>query len=108
MRTFARLLAVFAFVAASLALGGDASANHAWGTYHWARTANPFTLQLGNNMSGSWQPYLTTGSADWSSTAYDGQTDSFGNTVHNPLRTLIVAGTAKGRCQPTAGTVQVC
>ena len=108
MTTLTRLLAVLAFVAASLAFGGDASADHSWGGYHWARTANPFTLQLGNNMNGAWTPYLAQASSDWSSTAYDGQTDSFGNVVHNPLRTVVVAGTAKGRCQPTNGTVQVC
>jgi hypothetical protein len=109
MRTLARATVALALVVASLAIGaGDASANHSWGGYHWARTANPFTLQLGNNMTASWQTYLTTASSDWSSTANDGPTDSFGNVVKNPLRTTIVAGTAKGRCQPTSGTVQVC
>ena len=34
-----------AAVAIALAMAaGPLSANHAWGNYHWARTANPFTL----------------------------------------------------------------
>jgi hypothetical protein len=24
---------------------------HAWNDYHWARTANPFTLELGDNVT---------------------------------------------------------
>jgi hypothetical protein len=108
MRCF-RSVAVLAFLVAGLAIGGGpADATHAWSTYHWARTANPFTLSLGNNMSSAWTTYLVTASSDWSSTASDGQTDSFGNVVANPLRTTLVAGTAKGRCQPVSGTVQVC
>ena len=29
-------------------LVGSASANHSWNGYHWARTANPFTLKTGD------------------------------------------------------------
>lgn len=108
MKKLTRALAAIALVVASLALGGEASADHSWGGYHWARTANPFTLQLGNNMTASWQSYLTTASFDWSSTASDGKPDGFGNVVKNPLRTTIVPGTARGKCRPTSGTVQVC
>ena len=101
---------MLAVVVVGLLLSGVATgyANHAWGTYHWARTANPFTLQLGNNMSGDWPGYLTTASGDWSSTAYDGPTDSFGNLIKNPLRTTIVAGAGKKRCGAVSGRVEVC
>ena len=27
--------------------------NHAWKNYHWARTTNPFTLELGDNVTES-------------------------------------------------------
>ena len=40
-----------------------ASANHSWGGYHWARTANPVTVQLGDNVDGIWDPYLVTAQA---------------------------------------------
>jgi hypothetical protein len=72
-----------------------ALANHSWGGYHWARTSNPFTLKLGDNVSGSWDSILLTTSIDWSQ-----------STV---LDTSIVAGQAKNRnCRPTAGRVEVC
>ncbi len=70
-------------------------ANHSWGSFHWARTSNPFTLKLGDNVSSAWDAYLGTTSSDWS--------------VSTELNTTIVAGQAKGRnCRPTSGRVEVC
>jgi len=91
-RNVARLL-----VSAALGmLATAASATHSWNGYHWARTANPFTVKLGNNLSSQWQSYLATTSSDWSQ-----------STV---LDTTIVAGQA-GRprqCRATLGRVEVC
>ncbi|MBI3361693.1 MAG: hypothetical protein HY023_11355 [Chloroflexi bacterium] len=72
----------------------SASANHSWGNYHWARTSNPFTLKLGDNLSSNWDPYLTTTSSDWS--------------LSTVLDTTIVAGQAKANCRPSTGRVEVC
>jgi hypothetical protein len=33
-------------------------ADHSWGGYHWARTSNPFTLKVGDNVSSAWDTYL--------------------------------------------------
>ena len=74
-----------------------ASANHSWSTYHWARTLNPFTLKLGNNVSSTWAPYLTEASNDWS--------------VSSILDTTIITGAnvSKPRvCSPVSGRVEVC
>jgi hypothetical protein len=85
----------FALVVVVGAIGvSAASATNWWGGYHWARTANPFTLKLGDNLSSGWKSYLGTTSSDWSQ-----------STV---LDTTIVTGKAKGKCQPTAGRVEVC
>ena len=40
------------------------SATHSWGNYHWGRTANPFTLKLGDNVSNAWDSFLGTTSSD--------------------------------------------
>lgn len=69
-------------------------ANHSWGGYHWARTANPFTVKLGDNLTAGWKTYLGTASSDWSQSAV--------------LDTTVVAGGAKGSCRPTSGRVEVC
>jgi hypothetical protein len=84
---------------ASLTIAGvasTASATHSWGGYHWARTANPFTIKLGNNMSSSaWTSALNTASSDWSAS--------------DVLITTVVAGLANPRnCKATAGRVEVC
>ncbi len=71
-----------------------ANATHSWGGYHWARTANPFTLQLGDNLSNTWDPYLIATSTDWS--------------VSDKLNTTIVAGLGGSTCKATTGRVEVC
>ena len=74
-----------------------ASANHSWGDYHWARTANPFTLQIGDNVSLQWDASLGTTSGDWSQSSV--------------LDTKIVAGgtaTDVRKCRATSGRVEVC
>ncbi len=84
-----------ASVGALATMSGSANANHAWGGYHWARTSNPFTLKLSNNLSSNWLPYLTTTSNDWSASSV--------------LDTTIVAGTKNPKtCKPTLGQVEVC
>ena len=73
----------------------DASASHSWGSYHWARTANPFTLKLGDNVSSNWDSYLTAASADWSASSV--------------MDTAVGAGATNPKnCRPTAGRVEVC
>lgn len=91
-RTFLRVLAASFTL---LALATAMYANHSWGGYHWARTSNPFTLKLGNNVSSTWSPILSTTSTDWSkSTVLD--------------TTIVAGGTRPKSCRPTSGRVEVC
>src|SRR3989344_614902 len=89
-----RILSLFGLFALAFNIN-LASANHAWGGYHWARTSNPFTLKLGDNLSTSWDSYLNVASADWSQ-----------STV---LDTTVVPGSANPKnCKAVSGQVQVC
>jgi hypothetical protein len=94
MRT--RLLAVATAAAlAILTFPSSAQASHSWGGYHWARTANPFTVQLGDNVTSQWDSSLATASSDWSK-----------STV---LDTTVVAGLSNPKnCKATTGRVEVC
>ena len=89
-----------ALLAAGLALvlvaPASVSANHSWGGYHWARTSNPFTVKLGNNVTSAWDSILKTTSSDW--------------TTSSVLDTTVVSGSAARakQCRASAGTVQVC
>jgi hypothetical protein len=82
-------------VVAVLAFQASPSANHSWRKYHWARTANPFSLNLGKNVSNAWLNYLTNASADWSQSS-----------VLNT--TVVTGGTNASDCTPTYGRVEVC
>ncbi len=72
-----------------------AEANHAWGSYHWARTSNPFTLKVGDNVSSAWDAYLDEAIADW--------------TASSVLNLTKDAGAGRPRsCRPQSGRIEVC
>lgn len=92
-----RVMSVFVMIAVLAAFPFSAGATHSWGGYHWARTSNPFTVKLGDNVDSKWDSVLATTSSDWSK-----------STV---LDTRIVAGhdaSKLKRCPATSGMVEVC
>jgi hypothetical protein len=89
-----RLASVATALVAVSGFAAAANAMHSWGSYHWARQNNPFTLKLGDNVSSAWDSYLATTSSDWS--------------LSSILDTTIVAGQGRKNCRPTAGRVEVC
>jgi hypothetical protein len=95
-----RLLAFLTVLAALTGLMAarptPTEASHSWNGYHWARTTNPFTLKLGDNVSSVWDGHLMTASSNWSQ-----------STV---LDTTVVAGGNKSprNCRATSGRVEVC
>ena len=94
-RSRRRWLAIGLITVALATMPAVASATHSWGGYHWARTANTFTLKLGDNVSGLWDGMLVTASSDWSqSTVLD--------------TTIVAGGTQAKPCKATSGRVEVC
>ncbi len=90
-----RLLMLAAAVLAIAGFTTAANANHSWSGYHWARTANPFTLKLGDNVSSAWDASLAQTSSDWS--------------LSSVLDTTIVAGSTNPRnCRAVPGRIEVC
>lgn len=96
MNTIIRATLPAAVLSAILLLGVVAAeASHSWGPpYHWARTGNPFTLKLGDNVSAAWDGYLTTTSNAWS--------------LSDVLDTTIVAGQGGRNCKAQTGRIEVC
>lgn len=91
-----RFLQTFSVVVA-LPLGILSShswADHAWGNYHWERSTNPATIELGDNVDGAWDDFLDQASDDWSK-----------STV---LDTPVALGQAKRNCRASDGRVEVC
>lgn len=94
---------LFVIVAASIisaGWAGTAAATHAWGSYHWARTANPFTVPLGDNVTNTvysdWEGALGGASTDW--------------TASSVLDSPVTAGQAGNpkRCAAQNGRIEVC
>lgn len=50
--TRAAVASVFAVMSVS------AYADHTWGNYHWERASNPLLLDLGDNVSSTWDGHL--------------------------------------------------
>ena len=89
-----RTLLVTGVLTAVAIFASVVSASHSWGGYHWARTSNPFTIKVGNNLNSNWQTQFNTSMADWSSSSV--------------LNLTAIAGTAGRQCKMVAGTIQVC
>ena len=86
-----------------LGISGIVSADHNWGNYHWQLTSNSLLLDLGDNVSdtwdnvsgSSWDEHLSSASSDWN--------------VSSVLSTSIVEGSTQPRqCKAQTGNVQVC
>ena len=87
------LVVLAVLLTAGAVTASSASASHSWGGYHWARTANPFTLKVGNNVSSQWATQFNTAVADWNAAQV--------------MNLTTVAGTVGRRCKAVPGTVQV-
>ena len=79
-------------------LAAPASADHSWSNYHWARTSNPFTLQVIDSVTADWQTEFNDAVVDWS------KADEFDLTTTS---TQDDAKTRK-RCPSATGMIRVC
>jgi len=90
-----RLVTLVFLITVLAAFPLTASANHSWGNYHWARTSNPFTLKVGDNVNSTWDPYLNEAISDWSaSSVLD--------------LTKVAGGTRPRNCRATSGRIEAC
>lgn len=98
MKYLARRVAPTAAVIAALILPLNVLANHSWGNYHWARTANPFTLKVTDSVTAEWQYAFEESLSRW------GQ---------STLLNHAVVGADEGdrtrkRCSAISGQLRVC
>ena len=99
MRRFV-LVSLAVFAVAAMAASASALASHSWGNYHWARTSNPFTVPLGDNVTNTaysnWEGALGESEYDWTQSSVLDSPEVTGN-----------AGNPK-RCGATNGRIEVC
>ena len=98
MKRISAFAAVAVLVAAFAA--SSATASHSWGKYHWARTSNPFTVPLGDNVT-------NTAYSNWEGALGEASTDWTQSTVLDSPVTAGKAGNAK-RCAANNGRIEVC
>jgi len=90
-----RSLVILSVFLCCLVMTAVTSADHAWGNYHWARTSNPFTLKVGDNVNSAWDAYLNEAISDWNaSSVLDLQ--------------KVTGGANPKNCRPTNGRIEVC
>ncbi len=90
-----KFLSAASLVCALALLTSTTNAGHSWASYHWERSTNPLLLELGDNLTSTWDSHLVTASYDWSVSAV--------------LDTTIVpGGTNPKLCRPTRCRVEVC
>jgi hypothetical protein len=90
-----RTISLAGGVALALALPTAAHASHAWGCYHWARSNNPVSLDVGDNVSATWDGHLDVAVADWNQ-----------STVL--ALSKVAGGSPRKNCRPTDGRIEVC
>src|SRR5262245_30023405 len=90
-----RSVSAVLLVLVAVALPTIVFAHHAWSDFHRARTANPFTVKMGNNVSFAWQTALSNASSEWNNSTV----------VHNQV---VAGGTRPRNCRPTSGRDEIC
>ena len=97
-------------VLASLALGtsallaGPALATHSWSNYHWARTANPFTLKVVDSNTADWDDNQAGAISDWSrSTVMDLTREAGDDSSRARKRCVMISGKIHS-CNAAYGT----
>lgn len=88
------ITAAAAAVLLTAVFAGTASASHSWNNYHWARTANPFTIRVIDANTPTWDTHLNAAIADWDA-----------STVLDVVRE---SGNEDKRCRAVAGKVKSC
>ena len=94
----ARFMFVLAVIVMLAAFPFSAGASHAWGSYHWARTSNPFTVRVVDSMTTNWDDNLDTAIGDWNSSSVLNVVKEAGDSSSNTRR----------RCRPVSGKVRAC
>jgi len=79
-----------------LAMPALTAATHAWGNYHWARAANPLTLQVVDNVTSTWDTHLDTAIAKWDQSSVLALAEEPG------------AGTSGKTCKAINGKINAC
>ena len=94
VRIVVMIVLIFVLAAFPLSVG----ASHSWGNYHWARTANPFTIKVVDSMTASWDGKLDVAIGDWNASSVMNVVKEAGSDASNTRK----------RCAAVSGKVHAC
>ncbi len=90
---------ILVIVVFSFLLSTSAVANHAWSSYHWARTSASFDLIVINSTTGDWDGYVTQAVFDWSMSNEVNLVEDIDGATSKKIRR---------QCQAPSGAVRIC
>lgn len=93
-----KLTITAAFALGALFVTSVTHADHAWSTFHWARTANPFTLQVVDSTTPDWDVELGDSLAAW----------SVANELDLTITSANDSNRIRKRCATVKGQMRVC
>ncbi len=91
------VIAAFLF-AAIFSLPANVAASHSWGSYHWARTSNPFTVKVVDSNTTDWDSMKNAAIVDWSASTVLNLANEAGDS----------SSTARKRCVMITGKIHSC
>ncbi len=91
------VIALAAFFAVAV-FAINSYASNQWGNYHWARTANPFTLKVVDSNTLNWDDELAAARADWSQSTVLDLSHMAGDSSQNTRK----------RCPMVSGQIRSC
>ena len=91
-------IVIFTLIAILAVSSFPAGATHAWGDYHWARSSNPFTLSVIDNMTPDWDDNLDIAISDWDASSVMNIVEEAGS---DDART-------RSRCRAVSGKLSAC
>jgi len=97
-KSSSRFMLMLVLIFALAAFPASVSASHSWGNYHWARTANPFTIKVIDSMTTDWDDNLDIAIADWDQSSVLNVAKEAGSD----------GASARKRCRPVSGKVRSC
>ena len=98
-----RFIGMLVLIAMLAAFPLSAGATHSWGNYHWARTANPFTIKVIDSMTSDWDDNLDVAISDWNNVPPAIMTVM--NVVEEPGDSSLKT---RKRCPAVTGKVRAC
>ena len=94
-RSRSTILKTAAFATAASLLATPVLAVHSWNNYHWKRTTTQISPPVGDNVTTTWDSYLSTAVTDWNRSTY--------------IQSSLTAGqTTRSTCGPKPGRIEVC